>query len=99
MRDLLAEDGSIYVHCDWRVNAFIRVALEEVFGRDMFQNEIVWIRTNAHNMQTRGYVRSQETIFYATRSRNFVFNEQRTEYGEAQLSRYKKEENVMSRPV
>ncbi len=93
MRDLLAEDGSIYVHCDWRVNSFIRVALEEVFGRDMFQNEIIWIRTNAHNMQTRGYVRSQETIFYATRSRNFVFNEQRTEYGEAQLSRYKKDEN------
>jgi site-specific DNA-methyltransferase (adenine-specific)/adenine-specific DNA-methyltransferase len=93
MRDLLHNEGSIYVHCDWRVNAFIRVVLEEVFGRDTFQNEIIWIRTNAHNMQTRGYVRSQETIFYATKSRNFVFNEQRTEYGEAQLSRYKKDEN------
>ena len=32
MRDLLAEDGSIYVHCDWRLNAFIRLTLNEVFG-------------------------------------------------------------------
>jgi len=93
MRDLLAEDGSIYVHCDWRVNAFIRLALEEVFGRDRFQNEIVWIRTNAHNMKTQGYVRSQETIFFAVKSDTFIFNEQRTAYGTAQLSRYKKDEN------
>jgi adenine-specific DNA-methyltransferase len=93
MRDLLAEDGSIYVHCDWRVNAFIRLALEEVFGRELFQNEIVWIRTNAHNMQTQGYVRSQETIFFAAKSDTFIFNEQRTDYGDAQLGRYKKDEN------
>ena len=93
MRDLLAEDGSIYVHCDWRVNAFIRLALEEVFGRALFQNEIVWIRTNAHNMQTQGYVRSQETIFFVVKSDTFIFNEQRTAYGDAQLSRYKKDEN------
>ncbi len=36
MRDLLAEDGSIYVHCDWRVNSFIRLVLDEVFGTDNF---------------------------------------------------------------
>jgi DNA modification methylase len=93
MRDLLAEDGSIYVHCDWRVNAFIRLALEEVFGRGQFQNEITWIRTNAHNMQTQGYARSQETIFFTTKSDTFIFNEQRTAYGDAQLGRYKEDEN------
>ena len=42
MRDLMAEDGSIYVHCDWRVNRFIRLRLDEVFGSDQFLNEIVW---------------------------------------------------------
>src|SRR5271165_559028 len=41
MRDLLAEDGSIYVHCDWRVNAYLRLALDEVFGKHRFCNEIV----------------------------------------------------------
>ena len=36
MRDLLAEDGSIYVHCDWRVNGYIRLVLDEVFGARQF---------------------------------------------------------------
>ncbi|TSA45216.1 MAG: adenine methyltransferase [Deltaproteobacteria bacterium] len=40
MRDLLAEDGSIYVHCDWRVNSYLRLALDEVFGARRFTNEI-----------------------------------------------------------
>ena len=39
MRDLLAEDGSIYVHCDWRVNSFIRLLMDEVFGKNNFKNE------------------------------------------------------------
>jgi len=92
MRDLLAVDGSIYVHCDWRVTALIRLALDEIFGADNFRNEIVWIRTNAHNMATKGFGRAQDTIYFASRSNRFTFNEQFTEYGDAQLSRYKKDE-------
>ena len=42
MRDLLAEDGSIYVHCDWRVNSYLRLIMDEIFGSENFINEIVW---------------------------------------------------------
>lgn len=42
MRDLLATDGSIYVHCDWKVNSLIRIVLDEIFGSDNFRNELVW---------------------------------------------------------
>ena len=42
MRDLLAEDGSIYVHCDWRVNSHIRVVLDEIFS-GFSNSEIIWI--------------------------------------------------------
>jgi adenine specific DNA methylase Mod len=41
MHDLLAEDGSIYVHCDWRLNSYMRLVLDEIFGKDNFRNEIV----------------------------------------------------------
>ncbi len=44
MRDLLADDGSIYVHCDWRVNSYIRLILNEIFGNDNLKNEIIWRR-------------------------------------------------------
>src|SRR3989339_219342 len=45
MRDLLAEDGSIYVHCDPRVNSFVRLVMNEIFGTSRFNNEIVLQRT------------------------------------------------------
>ena len=92
MRDLMHSEGSIYVHCDWRVNAYIRSVMDEIFGANNFRNEIVWLRTNAHNMATKGYVRAQDTIYYATRGDQFAFNEEFTDYGEAQLGRYKKDE-------
>ena len=47
MRDLLAEDGSIYVHCDWRVNSYIRLVMDEVFGKNNFMNTLVWKRDSA----------------------------------------------------
>ena len=92
MRDLLAGDGSIYVHCDWRVSAFLRLIVDEVFTKDFFQNEIIWKRASAHNFKTKGYVRNSENVFYYTRDANAVFNDQYTPYGEAQLSRYKTDE-------
>ncbi|MDP2809726.1 MAG: DNA methyltransferase [Rhodocyclaceae bacterium] len=54
MRDLLAEDGSVYVHCDWRVNAWMRTALNEVFGNDNFVNQLCWRRTTAHGDAKQG---------------------------------------------
>ena len=49
MRDLLSDDGSIYVHCDWRVNPYIRAILDELFGSKNFVNQIVWKRTFSHS--------------------------------------------------
>ena len=78
IRDLLAEDGSIYVHCDWRVNAFIRLVLNEVFGTDNFINEITWKR--AHTVkgnigQGSKYMGTNtDTIFVYAKSPAYVFN-------------------------
>jgi len=44
LKELLADDGKIFVHCDWRVNSYVRCILDEVFGRDTFRNEIIWRR-------------------------------------------------------
>ena len=49
MRDLLAEDGTILVHCDWRVNSLIRLAMSEVFGPGSYVNEVTWKRSDAHS--------------------------------------------------
>src|SRR4051794_34451435 len=44
MQDLLAEDGSIYVHCDYRVSSFLQQILVEIFGRENARNELIWKR-------------------------------------------------------
>ena len=51
MRDLLAEEGSIYVHCDYRVDSLIRLAMDEVFGVDNFRNSIIVQRRITKNLQ------------------------------------------------
>lgn len=48
IKDLLAEDGAIYVHCDYRVSSYIKLILDEIFGADNFVNQIVWKRTFSH---------------------------------------------------
>lgn len=93
IRDLLADDGSIYVHCDWRLNSYLRTILEEIFGANSFQNEIIWKRAAAHNFKTIGYTRNSENILYFTKTENYIFNEQYTPYSEAQLKRYQKDTN------
>ncbi len=77
MRDLLADDGSIYVHCDWRVNSYIRLALDEVFGDGSLRNEVIWVRsTNPKGSQhsTPKYSVFTDTIFFYSKSFKAPFN-------------------------
>ena len=73
MRDLLAEDGSIYVHCDWRVSAYIRLVLDEVFGREFHRNEIVWCYTGASQTKDR-FIRKHDSIHYYSKKQYPIFN-------------------------
>ena len=70
MRDLLAEDGSIYVHCDWRVNSLIRLVLDEVFGENSFQSEIIWKQTRAKSTGFNSYGLEHNSIYYYTKTEN-----------------------------
>ena len=81
MRDLLAEDGSIYVHCDYRVNGFLRLVLNEVFGINNFVNEIVWKRRTGILNQSKKLGSSTDTIFYYTKNiEQYFFNQQYIPY-------------------
>ena len=75
IRDLMAPDASIYVHCDWRMNAHIRFALDEIFGSDYFQNEITWRRARTHN-DASTWAAIADTIHFYTRSDIHVWNPQ-----------------------
>jgi len=77
MRDLLANDGSIYVHCDWRVNSFLRIVLAEVFGANNFRSEITWVRsTNPKGSQHKAkkFDVFTDSIFFYSKSEDAIFN-------------------------
>jgi DNA modification methylase len=71
--ELLAPTGSLYVHCDSRINSYIRILLEDLFGREQFRNEIRWVRSLPHNDPGQ-YGRSSDTILYFTKSAERVFH-------------------------
>ncbi len=72
MRDLLSEDGSIYVHCDWRVNSLLRLVLDEVFGKHNFRNEIIWHYGKMANSE-KNFSFNHDTIFRYSKTDNFYF--------------------------
>lgn len=76
MKDLLSNDGSILVHCDYRVNSFIRLILDELFGKSNFKSEIIWKRTGGHHISNQRLDVMTDTILYYTKSDNFVYNPQ-----------------------
>jgi DNA modification methylase len=87
MRDLLAEDGSIYVHCDWRVNSHIRFCLDEIFGPANLRNEIVWKRTSARS-DSHTFNHIHDCIYLYGKSASFKFNEIHTAHAKEYLDRY-----------
>jgi len=74
MHALLAKDGSIYVHCDWRVSSHLRFVLDEIFGKNNFINEISWRRANNKNPSNKIAVIHDTILYYRKSSDNFIFN-------------------------
>lgn len=76
MKDLLSQNGTIYVHCDWRVNSYIRLVLDEVFGKDNYVNEIVWksgVIKGARG-KSKKFGKLVDYIFVYAKSQDYIFN-------------------------
>ncbi|MCA4895705.1 MAG: site-specific DNA-methyltransferase [Cytophagales bacterium] len=96
LKELLAEDGSIYVHLDWHVSHYAKTILDEVFGYENFKNEIIWQRTtNTGSSKGMANKLSNDTdsILYYTKSNKSVFNKQFKPYSQEYLDRFKFEDS------
>jgi DNA modification methylase len=76
MKDLLASDGSIYVHCDWRVSGYLRLVLDEIFGKDRFVNQITWQKIRSSKGQANSFGNVSDTIFLYSKNEMYQFNKQ-----------------------
>ncbi len=75
MHGLMAEESSIYLHCDWHVGHYLRLILDEVFGPRKFAADIIWKRKDAQSF-TDDYGNIHDTILYFRKGNSFVFNKQ-----------------------
>ncbi len=104
MRDLLAADGSIYVHCDWRLNSYLRLLMDEIFSPGNYRNEITWLRIASHNDHADRFGRVKDSIIYYSKSNRSPQNELYSPYSEEYIAaewrklpsgRYYKAENML----
>jgi len=73
MRELLAENGSIYVHLDWHVGHYVKVMMDEIFGYENFRNEVVWCYTGP-GKQEKDFPDKHDIIYRYSKLENYIFN-------------------------
>lgn len=71
MRELLSEKGSIYVHIDWHVGHYVKILLDDIFGKENFRNEIIWNYGTVGTSPKNDYQNSYNSIFRYTKSNQY----------------------------
>jgi adenine-specific DNA-methyltransferase len=77
LRDLLSPDGSIYLHIDYKIGHYVKLMMDEVFGRDNFRNDIARIKCNPKNFSRAAYGNIKDMVLFYSRGPEPVWNEVR----------------------
>ncbi len=94
MKDLLADNGSIYVHCDYRVNSYIKLILDEIFGKKNFKNEIIWYYGERQNPKANKFNNKHDSLYYYSKTDNPFFKMVFKPYSDEYIKHFfKKDEN------
>lgn len=90
LREILANDGGIYVHMDYRMTSHIKIVLDDIFGN--FKNQISWKRSAIASNVNKQYRNSQDFILFYSKSENNLFNPQFGEYSQSSKEHYNKKD-------
>lgn len=93
---VLKSTGSFYYHCDWHASHYVKMMLDQIFGFNNFQDEIIWERTfNSGSSKSiaKKFPINTDSIFYYVKSTKFTFNVQYRPYSEGALKRYDKQDD------
>ncbi len=89
MHRILKPTGSIFLHCDWHADAYIKVfILDKIFGEQNFRNKITWKRADTHNDAKKQYPNVCDDIYFYSKSDKFIFNVQYGGYSEKTLKEW-----------
>lgn len=85
MREILSDTGSIYVHIDYKIGHYVKVLLDEIFGRKNFKNDITRIKCNPKNFQRNGFANMKDMILFYTKSNKHTWHHPREPFLEEEL--------------
>lgn len=88
MRELLSEKGSIYVHIDWHVGHYVKVLLDDIFGKDLLANEIIWDKGFRGTESKKIYQHAHDTILFYSKNGEYIWNQQGQPYKDENMGRY-----------
>lgn len=91
MNELLIDGGTLVVHCDWRVNASLRLVLDDVFGAGAFVNEVIWHYFGFKRKTAKNYPRKHDTLLIYAKSGRRVWNVQYKAHRPEYVARFKKD--------
>lgn len=75
MKELLSDTGSIYLHIDWHVGHYVKIIMDEIFGKDNFINEIIW-HYGSGGIPKKNYSKKHDTILFYSKSSNYYFDKE-----------------------
>jgi adenine-specific DNA-methyltransferase len=87
IKELLSEEGSIYLHIDYKIGHYVKVMMDEVFGVKNFRNDITRIKCNPKNFKRKGYSNIKDLILFYSKSEGMIWNEPKTPYTESDIVR------------
>lgn len=92
MRELLEENGSIYVHMDWHVGHYVKLILDNIFGKDNFRREIIWALETASGFKSKvdNWIRQHDIMLYYSKGSNRIFNKLFLTHKNEYIARFKK---------
>ena len=82
IKELLSDKGSVYVHLDWHVGHYVKILMDEIFGKENLKNEIIWAYSRWANV-SNCFQRMHDSIFFYTKAANATFHEQRVKLPES----------------
>ena len=85
LKELLSEQGSIYLHIDYKIGHYVKMMMDEVFGIENFRNDITRIKCNPKNFDRIGYGNIKDLILFYTKSSKPIWNEPREKYTEKDI--------------
>lgn len=77
IKDLMSEDGSIYLHIDCKMGHYVKVLMDKVFGQKNFTNDITRVKCNPKNFFRKGYGNVKDMVLFYSKSKNYLWNDPR----------------------